>query len=274
MSENIVTFRALGRYGRLANQMFQLSGLIGIARKNGFDFALTDRWRNHDGRNFEPDLDIDVFERFENELPIYTGPDLPQRGIPWGYHDVVLTQSSDLLGHFQSERYFEHALDEVRFYLRMKDEPPQNDYCAIHWRAGDYGNQPSPQHPDGNPWHPRMELSYYEPAMSLFGSDQKFLVFSDDIPAARKMFGDRCEYSTETDYLNDWRLMKRCSHFIIANSSYSLMAAILGENPEKQVFCPRPWFGAAYKGQLDESDIPSPGWHIVDWETQEIKRAA
>ena len=117
-------------------------------------------------------------------------------------------------------------------------------------------------------------MNYYEPAMSLFPSSQKFLVFSDDIPAAREMFGDRCEYSTETDYLNDFRLMKRCSHFIIANSSYSLMAAILSDNPEKQVVCPRPWFGAAYKGQLDERDIPSPGWHVVDWETREIKRAA
>lgn len=268
---NLVTFKSCGRYGRLANQMFSIAGCLGIARRNGFGFALTDRWRNHDGRNFESDIDIDVYRRFQNEFPIYTGPDLPQIGIGWGYQDVVLKESCDLLGHFQSQRFFDHALEEIKWYFRMVNEPPLNDYTAIHVRRGDYGNQPSPQHPDGNPWHPRMEMSYYGPAMSLFGSKQKFLVFSDDIEGARQMFGDRCEYSTERDYLNDWRLMKRCSHFIVGNSSYSLMAAILGENSDKQVVCPSPWFGAAYKGQLDESDIASKGWHVVNWETGEVE---
>lgn len=271
---NLLTFKSLGRYGRFANAAYQIAGLIGIARRNRMDFALTEPWRNHNGKDFEPDLDIDVFKRFVNPLPLTEETDLPQIGVAWGYQDVQLNHSADLLGHFQSEKYFAHAIDEVRWYMRMIDEPPLNDYCCLHYRAGDYGNQPTPQHPDGNPWHPRMEMNYYEPAMSLFGSDQKFLVFSDDIPEARKMFGDRCEYSLETDYLNDWRLMKTCSHFIVANSSYSLIAAMLGDNPEKQVACPRPWFGAAYKGQLDETDIPSSGWHVVDWETQEIKQAA
>lgn len=269
---NTVTFARLGTYGRFSNQQFQIAGTIGIARRNGFDFAFPP-WKNYDALNFgQPDLDVQ--ERFVNPLPLYQGPDLPELGIPFGYQDVNLTRPVSLLGHFQSERYFVHCIDEVKFYFRMKDEPPLNDYCAIHWRAGDYGAAPTKYKPEGNAFHPRMALDYYEPAMALFGSGQKFLVFSDDIELAKEMFGDRVEYSQGWDYLDDWRLMKRCRHFIISNSSYSLMAAILGDADDRQVVAPAPWFGGPYRGTLDETALYSPYFHVVNWETREIKKAA
>jgi hypothetical protein len=263
--KDIVTFDRLGTYGRFANQLFQISGTIGIARRNGFNFAFPS-WRNHAALKFGQD-DLDVQERFENPLPVYHGPRLPEYKIPFGYHDVRLSRSVSLLGYLQSERYFSHCVDEVKFYFRMKDEPPPNDYCAIHWRAGDYGAAPTKYKPQGNASHPRMAMNYYEPAMALFGSDQKYLVFSDDLAAAKDLFGDRVEYSEGLDYLDDFRLMKSCKHFIISNSSYSLMAAILGEHPEKQVVGPSPWFGGEYEKTHDERDILSPGWHVVHYKT-------
>lgn len=268
-----MTFKSCGRFGRFANQAFSIAGCLGIARKNGMDFALTDLWRNHDGLNFESNLDIDVFKHFENQLPIYTGPDLPQRGIPFGYHEVVLTESTDLLGHFQSQRFFDHCLDEARFYMRMVGEPPIRDICSIHARLGDYGPQASPQHPDGNSFHPRMGLNYFEPAMAEFGSSQKFLVFSDDIEECKRMFAGRenISYSEGRNYLDDFKLLKTCSHFICANSSFSAMAAVLGEAPDKQVIAPEPWFGGGYAGQLSAEDIYSPGWKVINYQTGVIR---
>lgn len=267
-----VTFAKLGTYGRFANQLFQIAGTIGIARRNGFNFGFP-VWKNYDAQNFgQPDLDVQ--ERFRNPLPLYQGPDLPELGIAFGYQEVNLKHSVSLLGHFQSERYFAHCLDEVRFYLRMKEEQPVNDYCAIHWRAGDYGAAPTKYKPQGNAFHPRMALDYYEPAMAMFGSNQKFLVFSDDIEGAKELFGDRVEYSEGLDYLDDWRRMKSCSHFIISNSSYSLMAAIVGEASDRQVVAPAPWFGGPYRGTLDESALYSRYFHIVNWENGQIRRAA
>lgn len=268
----IVTFERLGTYGRFANQLFQIAGTIGIARRNGFDFAFPE-WRNYDALNFGQQ-NIDVQERFENPLPLYQGPPLPEFGVAFGYHDIRLSNSVSLLGHFQSERYFSHCLNEVKLFFRMKEEPLLNDYCAIHWRAGDYGAAPTKYKPQGNAFHPRMALNYYEPAMALFGSSQKFLVFSDDIEAAREMFGDNVEYSQQPDYLDDFRAMKRCRHFIISNSSYSLMAAILGEADDRQVVAPAPWFGGPYRGQLDEAALYSNYFHIVNWESGEVKKAA
>lgn len=261
---NIVTFGSLGTYGRFANQLFQISGTIGIARRNKFNFAFPP-WRNYAALKFgQPDLDVQG--RFENPLPRYTGPPLPEYETPFGYRDVRLKRSVSLLGFLQSERYFSHCLDEVKFYFLMKKEPTPNDYCAIHWRAGDYGAAPTKYKPQGNAAHPRMAMTYYKLAMSLFGSDQKYLVFSDDIEAAKDLFGDGVRYSEGLDYLDDFRLMKSCKHFIISNSSYSLMAAILGDHPEKQVVGPSPWFGEGY-ATLDERDILSRGWHVVNYKT-------
>src|SRR4026207_1373458 len=134
---NIVPFEHLGRYGRFANQLFQISGTIGIARANNFNFGFP-AWRNYAALNFGQ-ADLDVQSRFQNPLPLYAGPRLPEYHVPFGYKKVRLHRSVSLLGYLQSERYFSHCLEEVKFYFRMKGEPPINDYCAIHWRAGDYG---------------------------------------------------------------------------------------------------------------------------------------
>jgi hypothetical protein len=264
---SVLTFSRLGRYGRFGNQLYQIAGTCGIARRVGFDWAMPE-WKNWDGLNFESGLEIDVQQYFVNPLPRYDGPPLPELGVPWGYHDVRPTRSSDLLGHFQSQKYFDHCLDELRWYFTMREEPPLNDYAAIHVRLGDYGEQASPQHPQGNPYHPRMNMSYYGPAFAEFPRDQKYLVFSDGIEECKQMFSESplIEYSEGRTYFEDFRLMKRCRHFVISNSSFSAMAAVLGEAPDKKVVAPAPWFGGPYTNTLDPKDIYNPDWTVIHYE--------
>lgn len=255
---NIVTFNALGRYGRLCNQMFQIASVIGIARKNGFDFAFP-KWMNYDhAERFGSIEDIDLQKYFVNPLPLYNGPQLPDQFVHWGYHDIKLTESCSLSGHMQSFKYFAHCFDEVKWYFRMRDEPKQNDLCAIHVRLGDYDNA----------YHPRLGLEYYLQAMSHFGSKQKFIVFSDEPAAANALFdGELTVISSH--YIDDFKLMKSCSHFIIGNSSYSAMAAILGEAPDKKVIAPSPWFGPRYT-DITGKDIYCEDWTVIDYEKKEV----
>ncbi len=239
----MVTFKSLGRLGRFGNQLFQIAGTIGIARRNGMNFCFP-RWVNYDhSERFGQGGEIEMNKFFENKLPEYQDFFYQYRWINWGYHPVFLKQDVhyDVCGHFQSERYFSHCMSEVRYYLKMKDEYklfPQ--MCAIHWRAGDYQE-------GENVYHPRMTMEYYEGAMKHMPSDTRFMVFSDDYDAARAMFGNEFRYGggEGRDYMDDWKAMKACNHFICANSSYSLMAAILSEAPNKVVVCPRKWFGTA-----------------------------
>lgn len=257
--KGIVTYNSLGHYGRLANQMFQIASTIGIARRNGMQFAFP-YWRNYDhAERFGSTEDIDVQKYFKHPLPVYNGPVLPDYGIHWGYHDVILRQSVSLSGHMQSQRYFDHCLDEVKWYMQMKDEPKMQDYCAIHMRLGDY---------DGG-YHPRLDWSYYGAAIALMPKGTKFMLFSDDMKAAVKLLTSHhvTVLPYEADYLHSFGAMKSCRHFIIGNSSYSAMAAILGDAPDKIVVAPDPWFGPKYTN-ITGKDIYNTDWHIVQWDKQ------
>jgi hypothetical protein len=247
----------IGSYGRFANGAYQVAGVIGIARRNGLSpvFPL---WQNSLHKNgFGSSEDIDIYKHLVNPLPLIPeGVTFQERFVDWGYHRVDLPDGNwNLTGHMQSEKYFVHCLDEVRYYLRMKDEPPQNDYCAIHVRLGDYDNA----------YHPRLDIRYYAQAVLQFPSHQKFMVFSDDLDTAKQMFGSSVEYSEGRNYLEDFKLMKNCRHFIIGNSSFSAMAAVLGEAPDKQVIAPRPWFGPAYTSITGE-DVYGESWKVINWQ--------
>lgn len=235
----MITMKQLGRVGRFGNQLFQIAGIIGIARKNNHEFCFP-RWENIDHKErFGSSEDCDVQKFFENPLPEYVDRYYQYRWIEWGYHDVRLYQDHhfDLGGHFQSEKYFRHAIDEVRYYLKMKNEHAlMTGVCAIHFRAGDYIDDP-------NAYHPRLTMNYYRSAMERMPSGTHFLVFSDDMDRARQMFGGDVEYSDTGSYIEDFKLMKTCNHFITANSSFSLMPAILSDAQDKIVVCPSKWFG-------------------------------
>lgn len=250
-----VTMKAIGDYGRFANGAWQIAGVIGIARRNGLTpvFPLwLNRW-HRDG--FGSTEDIEIHEHLVNPLPaIPEGVTFTDRFVDWGYYDLDLPEGNwNLTGHFQSSKYFSHCLDEVKWQLKMKDEPEQNDYMAIHFRGGDYDNH----------YHPRMTMDYYEPAMAEFPGE-KFLVFSDSLVEAKNLFGNSVEYSEGRDYIQDFKLLKKCKSFIIGNSSYSALAAVLGEHPEKRVVAPRPWFGAGYT-LITGEDIYEPDWTVIDY---------
>lgn len=252
----------IGNYGRMANGMFQIAGVLGIAKKNNLE-PVFPKWINHDHRDrFGSTEDVDLYKHFVHELPpIPEGIEWqPERQIGWGYHDVTLPPGNwNITGHFQSPKYFENCMDQVRHYFRMKDEPPQNDYVAVHVRLMDYDNA----------YHPRLGMEYYGPAMAQFPAGTYFKVFSDDLRAALTMFGDSFLRDGKGDYLDDFKEMKRCRHFIIGNSSYSAMAALLGEHPEKKVVAPRPWFGEKYTS-INGEDIYGKDWTVLDWEKAEV----
>lgn len=231
----ILTNTSIGRYGRFANGLYQIAAVIGIARDQGFEWELP-RFVNWDHKErFRSVEDVDVHSYLAHPWQERDDRRFPERHYPWGYHTVHLPHGNwDLRGHFQDDRYFRRHIDEVRYWLTFKDEPEPNDYVAIHYRAGDYEDDP-------NAYHPRCSAEYYREAMKLFPG-RKFIIFSDDPLLAQAHIGCTVEVANG-NYIDDFRLMKSCHSFITANSSYSLMAAILANQPGKQIVCPKRWFG-------------------------------
>jgi hypothetical protein len=242
-----------GGLGRFGNQMWTIAGCIGIARANGMDFAFP-KWINHDNALFGGNRD-DFSKYFVNPLPLI--PDVrhwQNYGYFWGFKLVKLNRGDwSIDAHLQSPMFFEHCIEEVRHYFTMRNEGEQNDFCAIHVRAGDYIDDP-------NAYHPRCSKEYYQQAISMMPAGTKYLIFSDDIEFAKERVGVKGTYLSG-HYLSDFKLMKRCKHFIIANSSFSAMAALLADHPEKIVIAPKSWFGPHV--DISAKDIYHHKWLVI-----------
>jgi hypothetical protein len=241
----MITYLQLGRMGRLGNQMFEIAGTIGVARQSGQEFAFPE-WKNYDNLERFGQNHINVQDYFVNPLPVLEDPSRYQfQDIPyyWGYrYEYHPTGNWNLNAHMQSDKFFKNDLEEVRHYFTMKDEV-ERPYTAIHWRAGDYEDNPEA-------YHPRLTKEYYLKAMQHVSGP--YMIFSDDPVKCREILRIDGFYP-DGDYLTDFKLMKSCKNFICANSSFSVMAAILANQPGKQIVCPKKWFGQI--ANLDTTDL-------------------
>jgi hypothetical protein len=253
----MITSTSIGRggLGRFGNQLFTIAGVIGIAEKSGQSFGFP-KWMNYDNALFGDEV-TDFSEVFVNPLPDDRGLTFQEYGYFWGYRDIRLPEGNwSINAHLQSPKFFEHSIDKVRHYFRMKDEPEQNDYVAIHYRAGDYIDDPEA-------YHPRCSKEYYQEAMKQFPEGTTFVVFSDDFDSwGRLGVGGVERFAMSGNYLSNFKLMKRCKSFIIANSSFSAMAAHSGEHTDKKVIAPKRWFGSQANG-METKDIYSPDWIVI-----------
>jgi hypothetical protein len=240
-----VTFKGLGRLGRLGNQLFQIAATIGLARNHGWQFV------------FPP---WPFAEHFAKPIPQSTsiGPTPRYFERSFCYHDIHLAERTDLVGFFQSEKYFKHCEQEVRDWFtprpqlaerlqaRFGDLSEKNT-CSLHVRRGSYVHT----------WHERfVDLAlgdYYEKAMQQLDDDTVFVVFSDEIAWCKYRFrGDRFVFMEGQQDVDDLFLMSRCQSHIIANSSFSWWAAWLDQNPGKTVIAPAAWFA----GDWARSGVP------------------
>jgi hypothetical protein len=160
----------------------------------------------------------------------------------------------DLLGYYQTEKYFKHIEDEIRkdfsFDQELLDTCKgfiEGDTISLHIRRGDYVV---------NPNHPTQSLSYYSEALSRLKSDLPVIIFSDDPQWCKqqKLFdNDRFMIAEGNTTDCDLCLMSLCKYHIIANSSFSWWGAWLANS--KQVIAPKNWFGGdCAKKSID--DLP------------------
>lgn len=248
-----------GGLGRMGNQMFTIAGCIGIAVKSGQPYAFPE-WITKDNEIFGQKPD-NINEHLLKPLPaLANANDFQDFGYFWGYQDIHLPNGNwSIDAHMQSEKFFKHCLPLIRETFTFKDEPPQNDYVAIHYRAGDYIDDPNAQ-------HPRCTEDYYHRSFAILRLEDysKFMIFSDDIVEAKRIFvGESFSFADGKSYIEDFKVMKSCKSFITANSSFSLMAAILGDHPDKKIIMPKNWFGSQMPTEFNTDDIYPEGAIIL-----------
>lgn len=275
--------------GGLGNQMFQYAAAKSLARRNHTDFKLEtitslqkDSKRILELSKLQATYTLADYKEVKAFIPfpgLYRHVPSLLKHISHGvfrekhFHfdpSFFNTSTSVFLdGFWQSPKYFENISEEIRKDFLVKKELvtkwddkikvlQNTNSVSVHIRRGDLLN------PKAAAYHGILQPSYYENAMGLLRkqiSDATFHFFSDDInwvknnislPAMSELTSLQTHSAIE-----DFHLMKNCSHNIIANSSFSWWAAWLNSNDSKKVVAPKNWFAV---DSISTEDLIPESW--------------
>ena len=244
--------------GLFGNKLFIVAALIGLAKRHNDEVILPGFQNWQYGHCFAN--------------PLKTMPVLPSINYLYTepyfhYKEINYQPNMDIMGYFQSEKYFVDATEQVRSFFEplstivetLKKRYPAiwNENCiSIHVRRNDYLLYQDT--------HPACTTKYYMDAMDALPKADKYVIFSDDIAWCKNTFvsdnNDIIFVENQQNY-EDMFLMSFCQNHIVANSSFSWWGAWLNKKPDKQVVMPKKWFGPA--APYDWKDIYPKGKVII-----------
>ena len=258
----MVTFSKLEKKGNLGNQLFQIASTIGIAHRNGLDYAFP-RW------SFQ--------EFFSNPLPILdAAPGSKFHEPNYHYEPITLeTADVDLEGWFQSERYFDVPL--AKFYFKFDEaviskvknrfsEALSKTTILISIRRGDFVD-----HPD----YFQLPVSYYINALVNFypqWRESNLIILSDDIDYCKFHFSflPNAYFGKNLPGVEQLALSTLCDHFIISNSTFSWWCAWFGEKETSIIIRPLHNFSESKRKVDDDKDYFPMRWKVYDHQNIKI----
>ena len=181
------------------------------------------------------------------------------------YSPIPNASKIKLIGHFQSERYFQHRRAEILALFAAPEGLNEKIVAKYPFLATDtlvVGIQVRDYRTEfpGGYYHPTYGRSYYARAMNQFPKDAIFVVSSNHIGFAHECIDGLREnvvFLEGTDYIEDFYTLVLCKSFIISNSTFGWWAAWLSQSPDKKWIVPRPWFTPPYDDRMTRSLIPS-----------------
>ena len=254
-----IGFSNLGNYGRLGNQMFQYAALRGIAHKNNLHWIIPKQEKFKETYHSTSNM-FECFTLNKARSLMF------DHNFRYLYHESEYTNKfkediflgckddTDLLGYFQSPKYFEEIQDEIKNEYTLIDNEKNIDpdhYISLHVRRGDYIGL----------GHilPTQNIDYYMNALDRLDKNLHVVVSSDDIDWCKSVFhDDRFIFSTGSPY-DDMKIMIQATESILSNSSYAWWGAYLSGN--KNVIIPSNWFGPMAPHHSTEEFLME-GWSI------------
>ena len=173
----------------MGNQLFQIAAGYAHSRRIGSNFAINYSL-NHAGFGQGHHPEKYRYSVYKNIPVTQQNPSLVYTEREFTYRPIQPLDNLCLHGYFQSEKYFIDYKKEVKnlicfdFENKKKISKKLNSIqkkVGIHVRLGDYLNK---EH-DGI-FHLIDYPSYIDKAMSYFGNDHNFLIFSDDLNTLKK----------------------------------------------------------------------------------------
>jgi hypothetical protein len=256
----------MGRYGRTGNQMFQYATLYSIAKTRGYEFGIPYKRKSEN-----PYLNLSIDEAFDNLSAKDSSEFFPryqaqERTFEYNSGIFGVLDNTDILGYFQSEKYFKDYRNQLLKEFTFKEEIKQKasdirdiakrKAISVHIRLGDYIGLETK--------HPICPISYYNDALNKLPEDAFVYIFSDDTKKAFEIFKflnrEFLIPESGNQYV-DMCLMSMCDYHVIANSSFSWWGAWLSES--KKVIAPSEWFGKDPNMPKNWSDIYCKEWEVI-----------
>ena len=271
-----ITFNYLGHLGRIGNQMFQYASLLGISNHKGYDYTLPANNMNHillydcfELDNVDKKIsDWSSFERISPKIHSFDKKffdDCPA--------------NVDILGFFQTEKYFLHIKDVIKKHYTFKKDiiiktreyfnklTQDNNIICLHVRLTDNVDHSIMK---------KVNFDYYKKALSCFDKDIPVLIFSDDIESCMKQslfFGSRFSFSESPNQFVDLCMMTMCKYHIISNSTFAWWGAWLSDS--EKVIAPKKWYNDYVHDSEEWYEISQLRlWNPYDdgsvWESKDI----
>lgn len=172
-----------------------------------------------------------------------------------------------IFGYFIEEVYYKDRIPQIKSELKfppmtkenaeLAERMEQEESVSVHVRRGDYLSKTY----SGK--FLCLERDYYEKAVGIIKehfTDPVFYIFSEDPDYVKEAFSwlenkNIVNINNGNDSYRDMELMSRCRANIIANSTFSQLAAILNDNPGHITVYP-----AKYMADEDTEVRTMPGW--------------
>lgn len=261
----MITFRNLGKYGRLGNQLFQFASTVGIALSRGEGFIFPEDWMYRPyfmvpSTFFGPIPDHAVEStEYAQHLDPRARPYLQDLNLFWEYIELIRTllMPSNL------------AMESMRSLMI-----PGSPRLGVHVRRGD--NVFDPGVANKSDYHKCPPLDYYLRGIEHFGDPvEQRMVISDDIPwckenIAAEFYGEGIAHPKENEPTyattppRDWFdlfLLGVCDRLVISGSTFGIWGAILAETDE--VIRPDEVYGPIVAAYTDSELLFPKEWKAI-----------
>lgn len=262
----------------LGNQLFCYVTTRCIAMDNGLPFSIlgsetvANNMHSSCGMYFM-DLDYGITSQkedysqvyYEKEDRLYVGNskhDLSHGCYVTGVDENLLHPKDGTLlyGNMQAEEYYVKHKEEIRQWLKVKEEYDCMEYsrdnlCILHLRCSDYLDCPELY----------LRKKYWEDGirnMRKINPDMEFMIITNDVKEAGKILPGIPAYNF--DLAKDYSIIKNARYLLLSNSSFAYFPAFTSTRV-KYIIAPKYWarHNVSDGYWASEQNIYE-GWHYQD----------
>lgn len=261
----------IGRlHGQMGNNLFQMAAVCALAWDNGAEPYFPDLI-NKDSQDV-PENFKHVFFRFNPHMPSGPIEFSHQMSVHYNfwYQPIPYQPNMEVVGLFQTAKYFDHHRERLLKMLAPKEEDLQyikTKYAslichpmAVGIQVRWFGKQSDAA------WWPFLSqygYDYYDKAMALFPPNTLFIVSTNNMEFAKTNIPEKYKnviFLENEPWHIEFFLLSMCKHNIISNSTFGWWAAWLNQNPNKIVVVPEYWVDPYWEQQSPVVDVYPQGW--------------